>query len=234
MSSNLKIIMKTGMLFALCILLGTRYTFGHGGEDHTKKKDTVVTEVSVQNVEQQEVQATHDHSQHNNHNELTKNKPLKADLDDFPTLHPLVVHFPIVLLLLAALCQLAGFFVFKNQLSWVTMFLIAGGFFGAYVAGNYVHPHTHGLSEYAEKVLKEHENYASYTTWLGGIALLLKIASHFLLKRKLWGELMVTLVLVVAAYCVSTAGHFGAQLIHIEGVGAEGKYLDTEQHNHQH
>lgn len=226
--------MTTSMLITLCILLGTRSAFGHGGEDHNKKKDTVVTEAPVQNVEQQEEHTTHDHSQHSNHSDVTKNKPLKADLDDFPTLHPLVVHFPIVLLLLAAVCQLAGFFVFKNQLSWVTLFLVAVGFIGAYVAGSYVHPHTHGLSEYAEKVLKEHENYASYTTWLGGIALLLKIASHFLLKRKLLGELVVTLVLVVAAYCVSTAGHYGAQLIHIEGVGAEGKYLDTGQHNHQH
>ena len=35
--------MKTGMLVTLCILLGTRYTFGHGGKDHNKKKDTATT-----------------------------------------------------------------------------------------------------------------------------------------------------------------------------------------------
>ena len=227
--------MKTGLFFTLCILLGAVSTFGHGGEDHNKKKDTVATEAPVQDVEQQEEHATHVHSQHNDHDQISKEKPLKADLDDFPTLHPLVVHFPIVLLLLAAISQLAGFFVFKNQLSWITLFLVAGGFIGAYVAGSYVHPHTHGLSEYVERVLAAHENYASYSTWLGGIALLLKAVSHFLLKRKLWGEIVVAVVLIAAAYCVSTAGHYGAQLIHIEGVGAQGKNLDTgKQHNHQH
>ncbi len=161
-------------------------------------------------------------------------KELQADFDDFPTLHPLIVHFPIVLLLLALFSQLAGFFVFKNELSWITLFLLAGGFVGAYTAGNFVHPDTDGLSDYLEKILEQHETYADYTIWLSGIALLFKAASHFVFKRKLWAEMVVAVILIGSAYTVSTAGHYGAQLIHIEGVGAKGEYLETDKNGHQH
>ncbi len=232
MKTKQSIRQKTGLFLSAILILLSFLVFAHGDEDHGKKKketkDTVSTEVV-----QEKVADKHDHSAHGELGHHA-NKPLKAELQDFPTLHPLVVHFPIVLLLLAALSQIAGLFFFKNELNWVTLFLIAGGFAGAYIAGSYVHPHTAGLSDLAEKILLEHENYASYTTWLGGIAFLLKAASHFFLKRKLWGEIIVALVLAASAYTVSTAGHYGAQLIHIEGVGAKGEFIETDGNGHDH
>jgi uncharacterized membrane protein len=155
---------------------------------------------------------------------------ISAGLDEFETLHPLVIHFPIVLLLMAAFSQIAGMFVFKNELSWVTMFILLGGFIGAYVAGSYVHPHIGGeLSLKAKQVLKAHEDYASYTTWLSGIGLLLKIVSHFVLKRKMWMEAIVAIVLVGTAFTISKAGHYGAQLTHIEQVEVG---EPAEEHGH--
>jgi hypothetical protein len=34
-----------------------------------------------------------------------------------------------------------------------------------------------------------------------------------------------------AAFCVIRAGHLGAQLVHIEGVGPQGKFLDPDDHD---
>lgn len=229
--------MKIALIIAFSAFVFSAQVYAHGGEDHGKKvkQDTVGTEA----VEQDE-HGTHEHANHDSENgahhyqHSDENKPLKANLDDFPTLHPLVVHFPIVLLMLAALSQLLSLFIFKRELSWITLFLVAGGFVGAYIAGSYVHPHTAGLSDYAERVLTEHETYASYSTWLGGIALVLKALSQFLLKRKLWGEIVVAVVLLASAYTVSVAGHYGAQLIYIEGIGAQGKHLESGHHNHEH
>ncbi len=226
-----KTILNVKILLFTCLIFTCLISLGHEGEKHKKKKQDSTT-IEMTDHSHQESADEHHEQADDHHEQAHGPKAIKADFEDFPTLHPLVVHFPIVLLLLAAFSQAAGLFVFKNELSWVTLFLIAGGYVGAYVAGSYVHPHTGDIGEYAEKVLTEHETFASYTTWFSGIALLMKVASHFLLKRKLWAEVVVAVVLIAAAYSVSTAGHYGAQLIHIEGIGAQGKFLETEGHQH--
>lgn len=75
----------------------------------------------------------------------------KANFDEFPNLHPMVVHFPIVLLLFAVILQLIQLFVLKRSLDWVILLVIGSGFIGAYAAGTLVHPHTEGLTEMAKK-----------------------------------------------------------------------------------
>ncbi len=162
-------------------------------------------------------------------------------LSDFSNLHPLVVHFPIVLLLLGALTQLLSFFMWKQQLSRATLLLLGGGFLAAYLASSVWHPHTEGLEDMAAAVLGKHDQFASYTLWLGGIGFLLKLLSEFWLKDKLWLEVGVALLLVGSAYSVSRAGHYGAALAHIYGVGVQGKYIEGYEqpregdgHDHEH
>src|SRR3546814_960624 len=91
-----------------------------------------------------------------------------ASWDDFPNLHPMVVHFPIVLLMLAALLQLASFFVFKKELGIITLAVLILGFIGAYAASKFFHANTHGLPEHIQMILEEHEWFASATIWLSG------------------------------------------------------------------
>lgn len=221
--------LKTGItiIFSLMCLL----VFAHGDEDYSKKKqqDTLGIESTLK-IENINKNSSHSHSQID-HKRTNKEK---ASFKDFATLHPLIVHFPIVLLLIAALIQITGLFVFKEQLSWVTLLLTAGGLIGAYVSSNYVHPHTNGLSDTAVWILEQHEKYADYTVWGALIATVGKAISHFIFKRKIWAEIVVTICLIGTTYFVSEAGHYGAQLIHIEGVGAKGKYIETEAHNHEH
>jgi len=191
------------LVFIAILFVGIK-TYAHGG-GHEKKETTEVVQV-FDNVE--------------------------APLDDFPTLHPLVVHFPIVLLLIAVASQLGSLFVFKKELSWVTLFLLIGGFAGAYAASNFVHPHTAALSPFTQQVLEEHEEFAYLTVWIAGIALGLKALSHFVLKRNVIGEIVVTLLLFGSAYTVSTAGHYGAQLTHVETVGYEDESAEEGGHGH--
>lgn len=171
-----------------------------------------------------------------NHLTITESSIVDASMDDFSTLHPLIVHFPIVLLLLAFLTDIAAFFLWKKQLNWLSLLLLAGGFLGAYIASIFIHPHTTGLSEPAIAVLEKHELYASYTLWLSGIGLLLKGISLFLLKNKLWLEIIIVVLLSGAAFTVSKAGHYGATLTHIHGVGVQGNFMETHEdgHNHEH
>lgn len=149
---------------------------------------------------------------------------------EFPTLHPLVVHFPIMLILLAAIVQLVSLFVFRREMSWAVIFLTAFGALGAYLSSGVFHPHTSGLSENAQRLLEEHELYADWTLWLAVAGLAFKIVSNFLLELRWWSEVIVSVTLIVAAVAVSIAGHHGAELVHKEGVGPQGKFLEMHDH----
>ena len=158
---------------------------------------------------------------------------VKADFDDFPNLHPLVVHFPIVLLILGVLFQFIQLFVMNRTMDWVILMTVGAGFVGAYIAGTFVHPHTEGLTEAAKQVLEEHDKYALWTLWSSAAAALLKIGSLFLFRSKKWFEIIVCIVLAFSGYAVGIAAHYGAQLVYIEGVGPQGKFMGHEDEDGQ-
>ncbi len=42
------------------------------------------------------------------------------------------------------------------------------------------------------------------------------------------------MILAGSAYTVGQAGHYGAALTHLHGIGVEGKYLENTSHSHKH
>jgi uncharacterized membrane protein len=150
---------------------------------------------------------------------------------DFPNLHPLVVHLPIVLLMLSAALQ--ALLVYKDwpPVKWITMGVMAGGFLGAVAASTYFHAMPMGLAPRAAAVFAAHEQYAGYTLWLSGITLLLAgIGVFFKLQRRAY-EILVLVSAVATAGVLSVAGHRGAQLVYVEGVGPQGR-LVMKGHHH--
>lgn len=220
--------MKKTILSILFLIAFHALAFSHDGEKHEKQETEAIQSDSANQTEEHE----HQENQAETTSTTNSDKDVTASFSDFPNLHPLVVHFPIVLLLLAAVAQVLQFFIFSYELSWMALVLLMLGAGGAYIAGTYVHPHPEGLSEFTQRVLDEHELYASFTMWLSGAAVVLKIVIHFWLKRKVWSEVLVCAVLIGSAYTVSITGHYGSQLVFIEGVGPKGKYFKTEEHHH--
>ncbi|MFC6224931.1 DUF2231 domain-containing protein [Hymenobacter artigasi] len=152
---------------------------------------------------------------------------------DFPNLHPLVVHFPIVLILLAAALQAALVFRDWPPVRWITLVVMAGGFAGALAASTVFHAEPAGLGTQAAAVFAAHEQYASYTLWLSGITLLLRgVGDFFKIQRRAY-EILVLVFALAAAGVLSVAGHRGAQLVYVEGVGPQGHLLD-KNHGHGH
>ena len=158
--------------------------------------------------------------------QLRESTVVDPSLSDFPNLHPLVVHVPIVLLIVAVLTQLASFFVWRKQLDWITLLVLAGGVAGAFLSGEVFHPHTTGLTEAAQRVMDRHDTWADYTIWSSAVALLLKGLSLFWLRGPRWAEILVTAVLVFSAVAVSVTGHYGGTLVYLHGVGVQGNYVE--------
>lgn len=151
-----------------------------------------------------------------------------ASLADFPNLHPIVVHVPIMLLMVAALTQIGSLFVWKKPLDWVTLLLLLGGVAGAIAASEWTHPHTTGLTEAASQVLAHHDTYAAWTLWLGVGALVLKGVSIWLLRGRRWLEWVIALVVTGSAVAVGLTGHYGGTLVYIHGVGVQGNFVEGE------
>ncbi|GAB3200870.1 putative membrane protein [Pontibacter aydingkolensis] len=227
-------IFRYGITLVAFVQLATATpSLAHGNEKHGKSKtekiektEALAVEQDTTQIAQQQTVTTEEHAAH-----LQDPSTVHATLADFPNKHPLIVHFPIVLLLVAAAVALCNIFFLRKELDWVVTIATLIGFVAAFVATKYAHPHTTGLTDHAQLVLDQHDLYADWTVYLGGFGLAAQLISQFLFKGRRWSVLVAALVLTGAAYAVAMAGHYGAQLVHIEGVGPQGRYLETEHHH---
>ncbi|MEQ9442758.1 MAG: hypothetical protein RIG62_27200 [Cyclobacteriaceae bacterium] len=190
----------------------------HEGENQT---DSATTQPAAEE--------SYDQSNSEQHVSETSEE-VTASFDEFPNLHPLIVHFPIVLLLVAVILSLANSIFLKKEIDWILSGTLLVATAGAYAAGWWFHPHTHDLSAKAQLVLEQHDLYAEWTLYLSIAALVAQGLYQFVFQGKRWAVLVVTVILVGAAYTVSRAGHYGSQLVYIEGVGPQGDYLESGNH----
>lgn len=218
--------MKTILICMVVLIASTTLVLAHGGKKH--KKDSVKTADSLAMVQQH---TSGDTTHHHDEGMRVDQSKVTADLNDFPSLHPLIVHFAIVLIIVAAGIQLLNLYFMKKEISWIVTAILFAGVLAAWLAGKNFHPHTHGITEHAKMVLDQHDKWADWTINSGIVAVILQIINLFVFTGKRWAAAVVGVILIVSAYSVSRAGHYGAQLVHIEGIGPQGKYLEME-HEH--
>ncbi|AYB35651.1 hypothetical protein [Chryseolinea soli] len=214
--------MKTRLVLVMALLLSISMpTEAHQGHKNNAQ-DSIVT-----NPEQVHGDTAH------HHDGAVANNPSKvtADLGDFPTLHPLIVHFAIVLIMVAAVLQLLNLILIKKEIAWIITGILLIGVLAAWMAGRNFHPHTHGISDHAKSVLEQHDTWADWTINIGVISLLLQVVNLFFFKTKRWAMAVIAMALVLSGCSVALAGHYGAQLVHLEGIGPQGKYLEKGHHH---
>ncbi len=148
-------------------------------------------------------------------------------VSDFPNYHPLVVHFPIILLLIAAVMQI-GVLFFKNKAyNYTIIAFTVIGFITGLLAAKVFHAHAaESISPAQMEVFEAHEKFAYLTLWLSGVASAFKLSALFV--RNKWMEIIALLLLIGSAITVSIAGHHGAELVYKYGIGPKGEKLETE------
>lgn len=218
--------MKTALTQIFLLLLVVIVAHAHGGKKESAQKhsapvtDTMQPtsrahdEVLSTPVASGEGLMTHDETK------------VTARFDEFPSLHPLIVHFAIVLIVVAAGMQLLNILLVKREIAWIITAILLAGVSTAWLAANNYHPHTDGLDSHAKLVLEQHDKWADWTIYSGIAALLLQGANLFVFRGKRWAATVIGAVLIISAISVSLAGHHGSQLTHIEGIGPQGKFLE--------
>ena len=148
-------------------------------------------------------------------------------------LHPAVVHFPIVLLLLGApLAAVAVFFRGHHLplLAAIVLLLGAGGAVVATVTGESDAEMAGELAENGESILEEHEEWGERARNFGLIAAVLAIASAPLVRQPAAGRIVGSVAAaaaIAAALAVAQAGHYGGQVVYKFGVGVNTSAAST-------
>jgi uncharacterized membrane protein len=140
-------------------------------------------------------------------------------------LHPAIVHFPIVLILLGAMGTVVAVFVQRRHLSWMTAALLTAGALGAAVAtwsGEREQEMAGELSARAEQILDQHEDWGEATRNSAILAAFLACgaAAAARFPRASRGVAAgAALAAISSSYCVAQAGHYGGQLVYKHGTG---------------
>ncbi len=139
-------------------------------------------------------------------------------------LHPAMVHFPIALILLGALCAVTAAFVRRWNLPLFAAVLLSFGALGAIAAGQ-TGEREEDAAEHAaggKALLKQHETWADRTCSLAlvsaGLAIAAVAAARWSRTARGLGA-VAAIVALGAGWCVIQTGHAGGQLVYGHGAG---------------
>ena len=140
-------------------------------------------------------------------------------LDEFPTLHPMVVHLPVVLHPLRfSTCNRNLQQAKSPQLP--SIIATFGGTAGALMASYWLHPHVESISRDALEVLEAHDLFAYITTGLASGASMCLLLRYFRWNSpdRRWWSGSALILLFFSSLSVTATGHLGATLSHVHQV----------------
>lgn len=147
---------------------------------------------------------------------------------DFPTLHPLAVHFPIVLLPTGFVLLALGVGFRNSGLRLAGWGTASVGTVGAWVSSTLLHVHTMGLTSAPMAIFESHELWASRTVWIASVGVVTGLVRLVWKKPGVWLDGIGLGLFLAASVAVAVTGHKGACLTHLHGVGPMGHHLMME------
>jgi uncharacterized membrane protein len=140
---------------------------------------------------------------------------------DLTTLHPLIIHFPIALLIVGLIADITGAIWKKEFYSRAGFYLLITGTLGviaAYFSGNYA---SEGLIEAGslKYALETHESAATLTLWTMIIVSVVRIVLVALKKFKGVLQWVSVFLFLLGALSIVRTGHLGGQLVYRHAAG---------------
>lgn len=140
-------------------------------------------------------------------------------------LHPAVVHFPIVLILIGTASAVIAAIMPKWHLPVLAACLLCAGALGAIAAtwsGDRDEEVLGELDPTAEHVLEEHEEWGETTRNSALVAAVLSVAALVTVRIPLAAKILAVLAAaggIWASFAVVQAGHYGGRLVYKHGAG---------------
>ncbi len=142
---------------------------------------------------------------------------------DTQHIHPMIVHFPIALLIVGLLADAAGLFSKKEFFSKAGFYLLILGTIGviaAYFSGNLAGD---GVTEAGplKQALETHEDAAGLSIWLMSAAALVRIA--FVAVKKYSGSLkwVAFALFLIGVLSIARTGYYGGELVYKHAAGVQ-------------
>jgi uncharacterized membrane protein len=141
----------------------------------------------------------------------------------FDYIHPMIVHFPIALVIVAFATEVTGAILHREFFSKTALLLLVLGALGAiaaYISGNIAGD---GVTEAGPlgAALEEHEDAATLTLWL--VIIVAVIRTFMAYKRWMsgWRQWLAVLLLGLSVASVARTGHLGGQLVFRHAAGVQ-------------
>lgn len=134
----------------------------------------------------------------------------------------MAIHFPIALLIIGFLFELAAFFYkgsFFRQAAFYLLLLGTLGTIASYLTGNAA---GEGMEEGAlAKAMEQHEEAATITLWLSCAVAVIYLAMAIFKYQKTWARIISILLFAAIIVSVARTGYMGGQLVYKHGAGVE-------------
>lgn len=138
-------------------------------------------------------------------------------------LHPMIVHFPIALLMVGFLAEVIGLFLKKEFFSKAAFYLLLLGSLGviaAFISGQFA---GNGIEESGalKAAMETHETSALITIWLVSIASIVKLATLYFKKLEKQLRLVAFAIFLLGVLSVARTGYYGGNLVYKHAAGVQ-------------
>ncbi|MGE5400943.1 MAG: DUF2231 domain-containing protein [Ignavibacteriales bacterium] len=142
---------------------------------------------------------------------------------DTTHLHPMIVHFPIALLIVGFLFDLISLFSRKELFSTVGLYLLILGTLGviaAFFSGNFAGD---GISEAGslKQALETHEGAAEIALWLMIAAAVLRIAFVWMKRYSGVYKYVAIGIFLLGVLAIARTGYYGGELVFKHAAGVQ-------------
>ena len=142
---------------------------------------------------------------------------------DLTHLHPMILHFPIALLIVGFLFDVVALFYKQEQMSRIGFYLLVLGALGTIAALLSGENAGEGIVEQGllKDAIEKHEHAAELTLWLVGVTAVARLVLVVLKKYTGVFKAAVLVLFLASVLSVARTGYYGGKLVYEHAAGVQ-------------